>query len=292
MTTKSKTQNVETLKFKRPDDGKLLFEIIDLSKPDREIAATPHRHDFYEIVIIFKGETKQLVDFKSYLVSNKEVLIVPKGSIHQGSFKEKLNGFILLFTPDFFSKEQCEFLSQLEIFNASYDSNLIKFAKAQWNEIIQLFNILKQEYFAQNKIVNKNILRFLLLAFSSKLNGLTSSNFQTRLNSSHTAKLFFDLLEANFKEQHLVNFYCSELNVTSKKLTQTLANATGKTSLHIINDRLILEAKRELSFSKKTIKEIAFGLGFDDPLYFSKFFKKHTASAPQDFKNSFSEISI
>ncbi|MEI9934899.1 MAG: AraC family transcriptional regulator [Ferruginibacter sp.] len=283
---------VETLLFQRHDDNKLLFEIIDLSKPDKIIPATYHRHDFYEIVIIVKGKTKQLVDFKRYSVKDEEVLIIPKGSIHYGDFKEKLNGFILLFTSDFFTKEQYDFLSQLEIFNASYNSNLVKFSKTEWNEINQLFGILKQTYFIQHKTVNKNTLRFLFLAFSAKLNEFTNSNFQTRSNPSNTVKLFFDLLERNFREQHLVKFYCSQLHITSKKLTQSLSNATGKTSLHIINDRLILEAKRELSFSKRTIKEIAFDLGFEDQLYFSKFFKKHTSSTPLDFRKSFAEISI
>ncbi|MEI9955615.1 MAG: AraC family transcriptional regulator [Ferruginibacter sp.] len=283
---------VETLAFHRPDDTKLLFEIIDLSRPGNKIPATPHRHDFYEIAVILKGKTTQLVDFKTYKANSKEVLIIPKGSIHQGAFKEKLEGFLILFTSDFFTKEQYDFLSQLELFNASYNSNRIKFNRGGWDEVTSFFNALKQEYFTPAKTADKNILRFLLLAFSAKLNALAENNFQAKPVSSSIVKPFFELLEKNFKQQHLVNFYCSQLNITSKKLTQALAGSTGKTSLHIINDRILLEAKRELSFSKKTIKEIAFDLGFDDPLYFSKFFKKHTSLPPQDFRKGFAEISM
>ncbi|MFP7654437.1 helix-turn-helix domain-containing protein [Chryseobacterium proteolyticum] len=53
----------------------------------------------------------------------------------------------------------------------------------------------------------------------------------------------------------------------------------------MIAQRLLLEAKRELSFGALTVKEVAFRLGFNDSSYFSRFFKKHSGYSPEQFKN-------
>jgi AraC family transcriptional regulator, transcriptional activator of pobA len=68
--------------------------------------------------------------------------------------------------------------------------------------------------------------------------------------------------------------------------------ATGMTTSQAINNRLIIEAKRDLSFSSKSIEEIGFDLGFDNQLYFSRFFKKLASSTPQNFRKAYAEISI
>lgn len=279
------SKNIQTLQFRLPDEKRISFKIISLLNLDREIPPSIHRHNFYEIVIITKGETKQVVDFKTYNVAEKEVLIIPKGSIHQGSFKEKLEGHIVLFTPEFFTKEQGDLLAHFEICNASINTNLLTFDNEEWNDVFQLFTLLQKEYFQHKN--NKNTLRFLFLAFVTKINDFMPVNYCLKSHQKPALKKFFDLLETYFKNEHLVNFYANKLKITSKILTQTLFNATGKNTLQLINERLILEAKRELLFSSKSIKEIAFELGFEDQLYFSKLFKKNTTFAPQEFKKAF-----
>jgi AraC-like DNA-binding protein len=151
---------------------------------------------------------------------------------------------------------------------------------------------LIQEYNFQKKSLNNNTLRFLLLAFNTKLNELANDSNKPLLNSPTVVKSFFELLENNYTRERSVAFYISQLNITAKKLAQVLSQATGKTTLDLITERIILESKRELLFSKKSIKEIAFYLGFDDPLYFSKYIKKNTGQTPQHLRKDFAEISI
>jgi AraC-like DNA-binding protein len=75
-------------------------------------------------------------------------------------------------------------------------------------------------------------------------------------------------------------------------LTQALTKASGMTTSQAINNRLIIEAKRDLSFSGKSIEEIAFDLGFIDQNYFSRFFKKLASSTPQNFRKAYAETSV
>jgi AraC-like DNA-binding protein len=96
--------------------------------------------------------------------------------------------------------------------------------------------------------------------------------------------LFKDLLEINFKTQKQVSFYAKELIITEKRLNQATSKVFGKTPKHIIDDRIILEAKRILVHTNESIKEVAYNLGFEEPTNFIKYFKKHSSVTPTEFR--------
>jgi AraC-like DNA-binding protein len=85
-----------------------------------------------------------------------------------------------------------------------------------------------------------------------------------------------------------VKEYASILNISSKTLTNHTTETCIKTPLEIINDRIILETKRLLSHSNLNINEIGFQLGYEDPSYFVKFFKRQTKMSPSDFRKKIS----
>ena len=76
------------------------------------------------------------------------------------------------------------------------------------------------------------------------------------------------------------------LNITSKTLTQYVGECSTQSPLSLINNRIILEAKRLLRYSNFSVKEIAFRLGFEDPSYFVKFFKRLVHRSPADYRES------
>jgi AraC family transcriptional regulator, transcriptional activator of pobA len=287
-----KEKSIEILNFKRPDSEKLLFEIIDLSSLQRSIPSSFHRHDFFEIIIITKGKTQQSVDFNKMELNETEILCIPQNSIHQGDFKEKLNGYILLFTTDFLSSGQYDSLAKLDIFNPSLNAGPLKFQGQHWEQVLDFIKILNLEYADFVSHQSPNILRHLLLAFCLKLNAFYRQLHKLFLTSSNISQPFFELLEKHFRTEHSADFYCKKLNCTPKKLSQILENAVGKSTKRIIIDRIMPEAKRQFIFSQGSIKEVSFFLGFEDQLYFSKMFKKHTNCTPLEFKKDFAEISI
>lgn len=80
--------------------------------------------------------------------------------------------------------------------------------------------------------------------------------------------------------------YAGKLNVSAKTLTNCVKGISQQTPLEIINERLILEAKRLLVYSDKTVNQIGFELGFDDPSYFVKFFKRQIKRSPGEFRSA------
>ncbi|WP_342332847.1 helix-turn-helix domain-containing protein [Pedobacter sp. FW305-3-2-15-E-R2A2] len=93
------------------------------------------------------------------------------------------------------------------------------------------------------------------------------------------------LVEGNFHNEHSVNFYAQQLNRSPKTLSNLFALFQQKTPIQIIQERIIIEAKRLLYYTDKSSKEITYELGFEDPAYFSNFFKKHTSYSPIGYRN-------
>ena len=90
----------------------------------------------------------------------------------------------------------------------------------------------------------------------------------------------------------MVSFYIDLLNISEKRLNQATSNTFSKTPKEMINDRIIQEAKRYLTFTNKSIKEIGVSLNFEDPSYFIKYFKKITTKTPIEFRKEKSSFKI
>lgn len=85
--------------------------------------------------------------------------------------------------------------------------------------------------------------------------------------------------------------YAENLNITTPYLNECVKSATGHPVSHHIQHRVILEAKRLLYHSNKSIKEIAGELGYDDNSYFTRLFVKITGMTPLAFRMKLSPIS-
>jgi AraC family transcriptional activator of pobA len=92
------------------------------------------------------------------------------------------------------------------------------------------------------------------------------------------------LVEDHYKKEHSVKFYADQVNRSPKTLSNLFALYNEKSPLTVIQERIVLEAKRLLLFTDKSAKEVAFELGFEDAAYFSNFFKKNTETSPSDFR--------
>ena len=100
------------------------------------------------------------------------------------------------------------------------------------------------------------------------------------------AKKFKILLEQKNLKQLKVNDYAKMLNVSAGHLSDLVKDHFGKTPSDLIQERMLLEIQRILLHSNDSIKEIANTLNFEDPSYFTRFFKKHTGQSPQDYRST------
>jgi len=98
--------------------------------------------------------------------------------------------------------------------------------------------------------------------------------------------LFRDFLESNYTQLKSVSDYAQIICISEKRLGQATSKVLGKSPKEIINDRILLEAKRLLVHTNLSVKEIGQELGFEDPAYFVRYFKKNTETTPVEFRET------
>ena len=95
-----------------------------------------------------------------------------------------------------------------------------------------------------------------------------------------------DAIEKDFKSKHAPGDYAVLLNISLNALTKMTKAHFNKNLTNLINERIIIEAKRELYLTNKSIKQLAYELGYEDEYYFSRFFKKNTSISPQMYRET------
>jgi len=287
---------IEKYHLHKDEPDKLQFEIYPLKKyliDSEQHALKPHIHSFYQIIWFMSGEGKHYVDFNEYAVKNNTLFFISKGQVHHFDEKE-YEGCIIHFNESFITDNENYiniFLKQ-NIFNSFEKEPLFQIKQSGIQELQNVVNQMQTEMWTPNQFAHSEYLKVLLHLFliviqrfgiRKDCNGLSVNN------PSHILFVKFrNLLEENYHKIHTVSEYAGLLNVSNKTLTNCTNEISHQTPLQIINERLSLEAKRLLAYSDKNVNEIGFDLGFEDPSYFVKFFKRYTKMLPGDFRKAIS----
>ncbi|NMA75274.1 MAG: AraC family transcriptional regulator [Bacteroidales bacterium] len=263
----------------------LEIEIKDLSfiKKAPHLLGKPHQTSFYQLIWLIHGEMTLYVDFQRVTLHQGELLLLTCGQVCQFDTKSNYSGFITLFTPAFFAESDTDtqFLYSSEILSPLTHNSGLKLP----NSLIKhLINALQEELNRPKDnfqaYIARSYLRILLFEMErSTTKSQNSKEFREIRN-------FVNEVERHYKEERTVSFYAKLLLIEERKLNQCVLKTIGKTAKQYIDSRIILEAKRFLSYSDKSVKEIGFSLGFDEPTNFNKYFKKHTKQTPLEFKSS------
>ncbi len=128
----------------------------------------------------------------------------------------------------------------------------------------------------------RNYFEIFLLQITREYQG--SATTQVKRKNLELTESFLALLENNFKEKKMVADYARQLFITPNYLNEIVKKSTGFSAGQQIRQRITLEAKRHALFSRLSVKEVAYFLGFSDPCHFSKFFKNETGTNFTEFK--------
>ncbi|WP_394168980.1 helix-turn-helix domain-containing protein [Saccharospirillum alexandrii] len=243
----------------------------------------PHRHrGLYQLLYLNAGDAVLQQDAQQYHLEAGSLVIVPEMSIHGFAFGPKAAGYVLTLAHPLVHR-LAQSLPELHAFFSEFVRHRISVSQRR-SDIERLLEIINQEY--QRDGLGRQVL----------LESLLSSLFvwllrQARPQDTHDTPAtqdhfgrFTDLIEAHFREPRGVADYANDIGITANHLNAVCRQAVNKPALALIHERQILEAKRRLVYSALTINQIADELGFSDPAYFSRFFKRLTGSTPKGFR--------
>ncbi|MDR1562848.1 MAG: AraC family transcriptional regulator [Dysgonamonadaceae bacterium] len=275
-------QNIKTFEFK---DLPIEIEVKDLGfvKELPKLLALPHKVTFYQIVWLSKGEAIFHLDFRDITLRANEILIISAGQVCQFDTTSDYSGKMILFTDEFFTVTELDlnFLHMAEILNPVNLNKTVSMCPQLMGSLTSLLEEeLKHTDDRFQTGIAQSYLRVILLETERRLKTIYSPTF------NNIGRQFYNAVEKHYKENRNTEFYVQLLGINEKALSKEIKALTDKTPKVYIDSRIILEAKRMLSYSNLSAKEIGFKLGFDEPTNFAKYFRKHTGVTPTQFRDS------
>ena len=270
------------------------FELVGIGQlynNHSDSLTTPHRAGFYHILWFQKGSPTHLVDFNPVEIKPNTILFLNKDTVQRFDKKGGFDGKAILFTDGFFCNTEADikYLRSSILFNDLFSVSQIQMSKTA-SLFAHLFQLMEIELENEKDISQPHILKNLLHNFL-----LLSERERRKQNFTEIKKsadldyvmLFKDLLESNYHKLKQVSNYAKIISVTEKRLNQATSKILGKSPKQMIDERVMLEAKRLLAHTNESVKEIGFELGFDEPTNFIKYFREHSNPTPVEFREQF-----
>ncbi|HMQ46507.1 MAG TPA: helix-turn-helix transcriptional regulator [Saprospiraceae bacterium] len=237
----------------------------------------------YLVIYCTEGNARITIDEKSFELQENEVITVTSGQVHFLENPGEAQGLVLEFSFDFFCKDDAD----LELI---FHNGL--FCHFDLNEIVKLPNrkstthLLEQIRLELERKPHQHLMaihayvKLMLIA----INRAKIEQGSEVWKPEALFLKFLELVRANFRHNYPLKHYTALLQTTELKLNELSKAYTGKTAQMVLFGLIASEAKRLLIYEKISIKEIAAALGFNDPFYFSHFFKKQVGISPKGWR--------
>lgn len=249
------------------------------------------RLNYYSLIWIKEGSGTATVDFNTY--DYKENFLFACTPYQPFLFTPELQtrGVIIHFHPDFFCilKHHREVACNGVLFNNIYNPPFViinQEAKSSLDMILnEMFKDIKENDIAMNESVVSYLKLFLINGSRLKVSQNPEMP-KLDIEENFIVQKLKDLIEDSYKTMHSPKDYAEALHISAKALAKIAKNYFNKTLSALISERIIIEAKRELYLTNKSIKEISMELGYEDEFYFSRFFKKNTDISPSIYRKT------
>lgn len=298
--SKVETSNISEYHLNLYQPSKPQFAMYDLEpyiKEHGENASKPHIHSFYQIIWFKTGKGKHFVDFKEYDVTDNSIFFIGKDQVHYFDDNIDYTGVLLHFNESFLVQKnsEVEFFLKCNLFNNPYQTPSCCVGSYIDNILDEYLKLIRKELDKENEFGQDELLRLYLKAFLIQVQrrknefGKNTEQPSFIIDDKRMQLIkFINLVDENYKKGLTVSEYAKQMYISSRTLSDLTNQLLGKSPSVIIQERIVLESQRLLLHSEMNVNQIAYRLGFDDPSYFVKYFKKHTKVSPSEFRKSIS----
>ena len=277
-----------------PDDQAFDFihiETIASRSSIHEWTIRAHRHrNLFQILLIKQGGGEMSYEASVIPFSAPSVILVLPTSAHGFRFEaNSTDGWVLSFTEDVaqaLGGRSGDALARLKAL--AVDPVMALAGEAEIGRLSALCGELHEESFLARegfRMAMRGLLALIAIEVARLAVSRARSGNVTLRPADPIVETLRQLVEENFRKERLLGFYSGKLAMTPDRLNDHVKRATGVTGGHLIRQRVLTEAKRQLVFTTQPIHEIAYDLAFSDPSHFARFFRKQTGMTPQSFRD-------
>ncbi len=246
---------------------------------DWEIGA--HRHaDLTQLLYIRRGWAEVEIEGEHTRIEQAAIQVVPPLCVHGFRFSERVEGYVLTLASPLLRQLETELDGQQDALRSA----ALHLAGADRCYLNTLFEAIDSEY--RNAAPARELLLQSLVGVLAVwvARQMLVRREQRPSRGQELLARFTRLVEQDFRQQRSVEAYAMQLDISPAYLNTLARRFAGHTALGLLHQRLLLEAKRELIYTAMTISQISDQLGFSEPAYFSRFFKRMTGRSPNDFR--------
>jgi AraC family transcriptional activator of pobA len=276
-----------------PDDSAFDFihiETIASRSAMHDWTIRAHRHrNLFQILLIEKGGGEMTFETATAAFSAPAAILVPATTAHGFRFTPQVtDGWVVSFTEDVadaLGDQSGEALARLKAVAAdplvpltgATEAKRLATLCADLNEEASL---AREGY----RLAMRGLLALIAIEVVRLAVSRARSGTVTLTRADARVEELRRLLDQHFRKERLISFYAEKLAMTADRLNDHVKRATGVTAGHLIRQRVLTEAKRQLVFTNQPIHEISYDLAFSDPSHFTRFFRKQAGMTPQAFR--------
>ncbi len=242
-----------------------------------------HDERIYRIVWFIKIKGKYILDFGEINLFDNCVLLIQPATINYLKDYEpfETEGWMLFIDWSYLEKHGSNLISAMCEYLDTYQAVM---RPELADKALQLLNMFCQELLKTGQPQQDILNAYLVLLLSLFKSLLPAAQETQSFDPRHYQ--FLELLGRQYKLEKKVAFYAAALNLSARQLNRICKEAVNYTASQLIDMRLYLESKRLLHYTSKSIKEISFDLGFEDPSYFARFFRNQCGLSPTLYRQT------
>jgi AraC-like DNA-binding protein len=276
--------------YKTKYGKELLIDVVQLKDIKKFLLNNPaHSLSYYDITLITEGEGDFRIEGKVHHVQKGDIVFTSPAQSREWDIQHIVDGYALIFEGEFLLSffNDPGFLNAISYFG--YNGQIpekLTLSDEEYNHVLSLIQSAKEEILWY-KEKDKHILRAILYQVLKYLDRIFIQKNKTQVLKSQNqyVQRFFEFVNEECREWHSVAHYSDKLCLTPNYLNELIKKETGLTAKQIINDRLLVEAKKLLQYSPSSITEIAEALNFENTSYFIRFFRNQQNITPLEFRN-------
>lgn len=261
------------------------IEEISARSAARNWQIDSHTHDgLLQFLFVFSGTARVRLDHEEHDFESPLVVVIPPRVIHAFKFMPQTEGYVLTLDADGLASHSEESTRMFSVLRNEADVIALGPLNDATRRCRGLLEQIDAEFRApgpgSTRLFVWLIRALLLLLVRERMRSKREADDQTE----DLMQRFRQLMEQHYAAHWSIEDYAHRLNLTESRLNRLCLKTSGQTAFGLIQSRLLLEARRKLVYTGISVTQLAYELGFSDPAYFCRFFKKLTGLAPSRFR--------